>query len=219
MPLNNSLKDLDEKILRLALAALTRANTDVFYHDRGKEHHGVLAPLSAAHAGELLLKAIIAKEHPLLIFQSLTDTNPDKDVNLDWLLQHGKTHDFSKLPSILKACTGNSIPDPRSFEALRKVRNQVQHFLQPSDDLRDVAFEFIYKNIDPLLFEHFGEFAYQFHEDEFDDYIIGTLFVSEIRFSCESLEGISEIEPNEYLANCNSTYKKWAYEKMNRPSA
>lgn len=208
--MNEELRGIPDRILRLSLAALKRANTDAIFVDRGMEHRVLLAPLSAAHAGELLLKALIAKAHPLLIFRNLTESNKDQDIDLEWLLSKGQTHDFGKLPSLLRACTGIQIPDHKSFEELRKVRNQIQHFLPSTSALADISLEFIYKNIDPLLKEHFGLFAYQYHEDEFDDYVVAALLASELKFSTPSSPIFSEIDPLEELKNVSSEYRDWA---------
>jgi len=59
--------------------------------DPGNEHWDVISVLNAAHAGELFLKAIIAKEHPLLIFKDIfnLDDNQSEALGLRGLLQKG----------------------------------------------------------------------------------------------------------------------------------
>jgi hypothetical protein len=99
--MHESLKEIRTRILSLATDALTRANTDAAYFDPDKQHRISLAPLAAAHAGELLLKALIAKEHPLLLFKNISEKTTDDEIDLDWLVRNGRTHDFSRLPSVL----------------------------------------------------------------------------------------------------------------------
>ena len=189
-----SLTGLSERILELALSALRRANTDAVYFDYGMDHRESLAPLSAAHAGELLIKAIICKEHPLLIFKNLFDKSTSNDINLDWLLLNGQTHDFSRLPSLLWACIGENIPDRNSFDEIRVLRNQIQHFTMPNNrNLRLTSLKFIYSNIDHLLKQHFGLYAYNYHEDEFDYYIVQCLVSNDIRFSISPNVSLTEI--------------------------
>ena len=219
--MHDSLRGISTRILDLATDALTRANTDAVYFDRGMEHRKPLAPLAAAHAGELLLKALIAKEHPLLLFKNIGEKITDDEIDLDWLLKNGRTHDFLRLPSVLWATSGIVVPDIESFKRIAELRNQVQHFV----DVRDCNIEFdclnfIYSNIDPILNEHFGLFACQFHEDEFDDYVIGSLFSHQIKFTVPHDITLTEIDPYLYLKDASKTYKKWAYQalKLKPPS-
>ncbi len=213
--MHDSLKCLPARILQLATDALTRANTDAVYFDPGMEHRQSLAPLAAAHAGELLLKALIAGEHPLLLFKNIGENTTNDEINLDWLLKNGRTHDFSRLPSVLWAASGILIPDIVSFRRIAGLRNQVQHFVDDRD--ADVQFEclnFIYSNLDPMLYNHFGLFACRFHEDEFDDYIIGCLLSHQIKFTVPDDLTLTEIDPHECLRDASRKYKLWAYEAL-----
>ncbi len=206
-----SLIGISTRILGLATDALTRANTDAVYFDRGREHRLSLAPLAAAHAGELLLKALIAKEHPLLLFKNIGEKATNDEIDLEWLLKNGRTHDFSRLPSILWAASGIELPDVNSFRRIAELRNQVQHFLDVRD--ADVQFEclkFIYSNVDPMLKEHFGLCACQFHEDEFDDYVIGSLLSHRIKFTVPDDIKLTEIDPFLYLQDASKEYRAWA---------
>ncbi|MEM1237772.1 MAG: hypothetical protein AAGI10_12430 [Pseudomonadota bacterium] len=205
-----SLVGLSDKILGLATDALRRANTDAVFFDPGMEHRQTLAPLAAAHAGELVLKALIAREHPLLLFKNLGEKSTNDEINLDWLLAHGRTHDFSRLPSVLWASAGIELPNLDSFKRIAKRRNQVQHFLDNSQgDVQQECLDFIYGNLDPLLDEHFGLCACEYHEDQFPDYVIGCLLAHEIRFSVPTDLQLSEISPSEYLDNCSKNYRNW----------
>lgn len=133
--MHHSLRGISARILGLAIDALTRANTDAVFLDRGKEHRRSLAPLAAAHAGELLLKAMIAKEHPLLLFKNIGEKITNDEIDLNWLLKNGRTHDFCRLPSVLWATSGILVPDlesyknrgtPKSSAALRRC-TRYQH--------------------------------------------------------------------------------------------
>lgn len=214
--MHSSLKGISTRIRDLAMDALTRANTDAVYYDPGKEHRISLAPLAAAHAGELLLKALIAKEHPLLLFKNIGEKTTNDEIDLEWLLKYGRTHDFTKLPSVLWATSGIKIPDMDSFRRIAELRNQIQHFVDERNS--DVQFEclnFIYSNIDPMLNEHFGLVACEFHEDEFYDYVIGCLLSRQIIFTVPHDLTLNEIDPYEYLFDASDVYKKWAYEALN----
>lgn len=92
--MHKSLKQIQTRILTHATDALIRANTDAAYFDPYQQHRGSSAPLAAAHAGELLLKALIAREHPLLLFKNIGEKTTDDEIDLDWLIKNGRTHDF-----------------------------------------------------------------------------------------------------------------------------
>ena len=81
--MHESLKGISTRILGLATDELKRANTDAVYFDPGMEHRQSLAPLAAAHAGELVLKALIAKEHPLLLFKNIGEKTTNDEIDLD----------------------------------------------------------------------------------------------------------------------------------------
>jgi hypothetical protein len=214
--MHESLKEIRTRILNLETDALTRANTDAAYFDPDKQHRISLAPLAAAHAGELLLKALIAKEHPLLLFKNISEKTTDDEIDLDWLVRNGRTHDFSRLPSVLWAATGINIPDIGSFQRIAALRNQVQHFVDEREsDVRLECLNFIYSNIDPLLHEHFGLTACSYHEDEFHDYVMGCLLSCEIKFTVPPDFEFSEIDPCEYLTKASPDYKNWAYAALN----
>lgn len=213
-----SLHGISDRILHLAKGALKRANTDAVFFDPGMEHRNSLAPLAAAHAGELLIKALIAREHPLLLFKNIGEKATNDEIDLDWLLKNGRTHDFSKLPSILWASSGISLPHAESFKRISDLRNQVQHFVDSEEN--SVQFDclnFLYSNVDPLLSSHFGDFACQYHEDEFDDYVIGSLLSHEIKFTVPQNIIFTEIDPIDSLQGASKEYKDWAINALNIP--
>ena len=133
--MNQALKDIPDRILNLAMGALTQANTHAVYSDPGNEHWEHICVLNTAHAGELFLKAIIAKEHPLLIFKDIfnLDDNRGGLLDIETLIKRGRTHDFERLPQILWATTDKRIPNSTCFERLRLARNAIQHFCAPDE--------------------------------------------------------------------------------------
>lgn len=208
------LAEIPRRILGLARASLMHANTHAAFMDPGNEHWPLMAVLNAAHAGELFIKAIIAKEHPLLIFKDIPSLDSSNAVDLDFatLIKRGKTHDFEKLPQVLWATTGTRIPDLSCYERLRQTRNAIQHFCAPDDpQISEVSLEFIYKVIDPLIHEKFGLFAIEHHEDHDHgyDYLVGTLLRHGIRFSMPSDFKVSEIDIAEEIAGADEDFKVW----------
>lgn len=173
-----------------------------------------MSVLNTAHAGELFLKAIIANEHPLLIFKDLVtlDGNSAGELNLERLLAHGRTHDFEKLPQVVWATSGLRIPNPDCYERLRRARNAIQHFCPPEvSDLSALSLEFIYTILDPLIAEKFGIYAIEHHEDHTIgyDYVVACLLRRELRFSIPVDFTVTEINLDEEIAQASIPYRTW----------
>jgi hypothetical protein len=212
--MHDALKAIPDRILQLAIAALTQANTHAVYMDPGNEHWDQMSVLNAAHAGELFLKALIAREHPLLIFRDLFSLDDKRSdfLEIDHLLKSGRTHDFEKLPQVLWAVTGIRLPDMDSFDSLRRARNAVQHFCAPEDvNLSTTALKFIYRNIDPLIRDSFGIYAIEYHEDHSVsyDYVVQCLMGLNLKFSLPPDFYVTEIDLDAALRDCTSEYQEW----------
>jgi len=208
------LQQIPDRILTNAVGALTQANTHAVYFDPGNEHWEQMGVLHAALAGELFLKAIIAKEHPLLIFRDLyhLDQPQNVDISLDEIIENGRTYNFEHLPRLLWVATGERIADPDSFEKLRKARNSIQHFCLPDGiDLRALSLQFLYNNIDPLIQKHFGIYSIEYHEDHgiSYDYVVRCLIGHGLRFSVPPDFGVTEIDLEEELSSASKSYQKW----------
>ncbi|KFE33753.1 hypothetical protein [Thioclava atlantica] len=212
--MNPVLEKIPDRILKLALGALAQANTHAVYFDPGNEHWEYMSVLNAAHAGELVLKAIIAREHPLLIFNDIFKLDDERSDGLDLekLIRKGKTHSFEQLPKVLWAVTGIRTPNLECFDRLRKARNSIQHFCAPDDDdLRALSLEFLYTIIDPLLADCFGVYTIEYHEDPSVgyDYVVGALIAGEIRFTMPNDFDLSEIEVPKLLREASEDYRVW----------
>ena len=73
--MHESLTSIPDRILDLGLISLKQAVTrSALFHLNNAEADQI-SILNAAHAGELIIKAIIAHEHPLLLFKNLFDTS------------------------------------------------------------------------------------------------------------------------------------------------
>lgn len=96
----------------LGLGALAHANRHAAYAAMENPRWPELSVFQAAHAAELLIKARIAQEHPLLIFESLPRSTQAAGAHLDLddLFKQGRTFQWSDLPERLWAATGISIP-------------------------------------------------------------------------------------------------------------
>lgn len=219
--MNTEIEQIPHLILGLAKAALTQANMHAVYMDPGSEHWPLMSILNAAHAGELFIKAIIASEHPLLIFKDLfgLDDNKSDELDLQTLLIRGKTHDFEKLPQLLWTVTGQRIPNPDCYERIRRARNSVQHFIPPKNtDLSQLSLEFIYTIIDPLIAHHFNLYAIEYHEDHCIsyDYVVATLLRRQLRFSLPPDFEITEVDLREELQGASDNYRAWFRYELER---
>lgn len=215
------LREIPDRVLNLAKGALTQANTHAVYLDPANEHWQHICVLNTAHAGELFLKAIIACEHPLLIFKDIfrLDDNTGTPLDIETLIKRGRTHDFEKLPQILWAVTGKRLPNPTCFEKLRKARNSIQHFCVPDEqDFQDLSLEFIYTIIDPLISEAFDLCAIEFHEDHSVsyDYVVERLLRSELKFSVPDDFEITEVRIIQEIEGASKPYKNWLRAQMKR---
>jgi hypothetical protein len=203
------------------MGALTQANTHAVFADPGNEHWDFISIINTAHAGELFLKAVVAKQHPLLIFKDLFTLDDSKAELLDIssLIARGRTHDFEKLPQIVWATTGQRIPNMECFERLRRARNAIQHFCAPEEtDFRGLSLEFIYTVIDPLIAREFGLYAIEFHEDHSVgyDHVVGCLLRRCLKFTVPADFNLTEIRADEELAGADDEYRDWFERELNR---
>ncbi|MGY2919135.1 MULTISPECIES: hypothetical protein [Bradyrhizobium] len=218
---NKLLRQIPDRILTLAIGALAQANMHAVFADPGNEHWDFISVTNTAHAGELFLKAIIAKEHPLLIFKDLfsLDDNRADALDLLSLIKRGRTHDFEKLPQVLWVTTGQRLPNPDCFDRLRCARNSIQHFCAPEDeDFRALSLEFIYTIIDPLIRKNFGLYAIQYHEDHSVgyDYVVGCVVRHRLRFSVPSDFRVGEISLFEELEGADDEYRAWLAQELKK---
>ncbi len=206
------LKKVQRRILTTAVGALIQANHHAVFYDPGMDHWSQMGVLNAALAGELFLKAIIAKEHPLLIFRDLfqLDNPGNEDLTIEQLIERGRTYNFEHLPKLLWVAAGERLPHGQSFEALRKARNEIQHFCTPEDvDMRRLALEFLYYNIDPLINKHFDLYAIEYHEDHIGyDYLVECLIRHELLFSVPQNFKVGEIDLDEALREASNSYRE-----------
>jgi hypothetical protein len=205
----------------MATGALTQANTHAAYSDPGNEHWEHMCVINTAHAGELFLKALIAKEHPLLIFKDIFGLDDKKEglLDVETLIRRGRTHDFERLPQVLWATTDRRLPNPTCFQRLRLARNAIQHFCAPDQqDFRALSLEFIYTIIDPLIAEAFGMCAIEYHEDHSVgyDYVVNCLLRSELKFTVPDDFAITEINMTEALDGTSAAYASWVTDELGR---
>jgi len=117
-----------------------------------------------AQAAEILLKARIADEHPLLIFSKIpSQTSNQTRLSLADLLEKGRTFSYAELPDQLWATTGTQIENIKDYRAFGKLRNQIIHFsMTNQDDLDLKSLKYGLEILDPLIKGFWGTSVLEF---------------------------------------------------------
>jgi hypothetical protein len=188
---NPALKDIWKHMLDLGLGALAHANRHAAYAAMGNPKWPELSVIQAAHAAELIIKARIAEEHPLLIFEQLpklTKSAVGNQLDLDDLFRQGKTIQWSDLPDRLWASTGLAIPNRQRFDEFGKLRNGIQHFgPNPAQDPGEETLKFVFEVVDPIINECWQLCAIDYDEDDEPYvYFVHALINREIKFIVSS---------------------------------
>lgn len=166
----------------MATGVLAMANyTAHIYNSVGFGRWPEFSVIHAAHAVELIVKARIAEEHPMLLFK-----HPPKKLHSPDLedLLNSRTVDYRDLPHLYSATTGMPFPNVEEFNELGALRNRIQHFLPPPGvDFGGAALTGIYAVADPILQTCWGEYAIDFNEDDPPyDYLVAALISRRISF-------------------------------------
>ena len=163
------------------LALLGRAIVNVTFSEAGNPYAHAMGVVHAAHAAEIILKARIAEEHPLLIFTKLPkpDLQSKSVLSPARLLAEGRTLSYEELPDALWSATGYRLRKQPEFYAFGKLRNTITHLAVPQDDfLADKTFRFCFQVIAPAIwnfwkadiFDKIGEY-----DDGAEEYVVKQL--------------------------------------------
>lgn len=196
-----NLRNVYEHMITLGAGSLSHANYLAHFVD-SNSMWSQLGVLQAAHACEIFLKARLAQEHPLLIFESLPKSTADcvnKTTGLldfESLLQKGQTITYSELPEKVWAATGVKINNLELYKTFGKLRNSNQHFAAPKKDVSIQTSLFIYDVIDPFINSEWGMCAMDYCDDsEGYEYLIPVLASRGVNFIVsQSIDGgLSEL--------------------------
>jgi hypothetical protein len=164
------LRGVWENIRDLGLGAMQHALRLSLYFHEGNPKWPALSVLSAAHAAELLIKARIAYEHPLLIFDTTHKTQSGDALDFAVVASEGRTFQYNDLPARLWAATGIRVPRESEYRDFGKLRNIVQHFAEPDEDLSARTVRFVFDVIDPFIGEQWELFAVDYNEEHGEHY-------------------------------------------------
>lgn len=161
--MNENLVNIASDMKELGLAALAHVNNARLTEDKWS---GILAVLQTAHAMEILAKARIAEEHPLLLFDEYPRLPKENnqlvdDLTLDQLAEKGKTIEWSNIIKMLWVTADIKTIDRDAFHNFGKIRNNIQHFGVVSTDSVSylTSLSFIYSVIDPFINECWNLYA------------------------------------------------------------
>ena len=220
-----SLRQIPERIFNLGLSAVSEMNFKcTFGSGPGSDldHYDYYCAIHAMHAAELLLKTIIALEHPLLIFSNTEKLNvPNNGINdlsIDQLLEKGITHDAAKIPTILWAACNKTF-DTNNFEKVRKFRNKIQHFSVPTDEknMRATCLKLLHEDVGKILHDVIGiNTIYYIPDEDQWDYFFSALIRYEVKFIMDADVCVSECDIKGELSSTSDDYKQWFHKEANR---
>lgn len=168
----------------LGLGALTHATWHATTMSFENPYWPELSVLQAAHAAEILIKAIIAQTDHLLIFENIPKSFDKNNTSLSLLYETGRTYQYHKLPEILFKHTGIEIEKPEAYRAFGRLRNAIQHFSPPPDtDFGLESIRFIFEVIEPLINKSWGLFAIDYNEESDEiQYLVEYLISNQVLF-------------------------------------
>lgn len=101
--MNPELSKISNHMFNLGTSALAHANWHANYMNFENDMWPELSVLQAAHAAEILIKARIAEEHPLLIFEQVPRSTQVNDMTLGFKHLFEKAKKFN-IRIYLKDC-------------------------------------------------------------------------------------------------------------------
>lgn len=123
-----------------------------------------LCVIHMAQAAEILLKARIADDDLLSIFENIRGNNVDPtSLSLANLIEDGYTYSYDRLPNQLVKTTGISFGDSTEYRNFGKLRNQLVHFsLLNQTDLDIATLKYGLEILDPLVESFWGKSVLDF---------------------------------------------------------
>jgi hypothetical protein len=134
------------------LHVLGKSIVDATFAEIANPYAHAMSVVRCAHASELVIKARIAEEHPLLILERLPKpTDNNQSLGIDALLSDGRTIGYNDLPTALWAATGHTIEPEQDFQRFGRLRNTIMHLAVPDVDLAFETLNFTFTIIEPLV--------------------------------------------------------------------
>jgi hypothetical protein len=161
------------------LSMLGRAIYDVTFSELSAPFAHALAVVHGAHGAEIVLKARIAEEHPLLMFSKLPkQSTTTGNLTIAELFEHGRSFDYYDLPDLLWAATGHRMERLDDFKKFGELRNQIVHLAVPEIDLVKTTLSFCIEVMEPILDNFWKESAIPYAE-QWDDALVSDGYLLE----------------------------------------
>ena len=178
--MNPETKQVSQHMKEFGLHILGRAIYDATFNEMMRPFAHMLSVVHAAHGAEILIKARIAEEHPLLIFKSYPKSNTTKDVlSIKELFKYGRTLMYSELPEVLWATTGYRIKELDRYLKFGELRNIIIHFsADPDCEASTETLKFALEVLDHIVQDFWGE-SLIYYSQEWDDAIISDGYLQE----------------------------------------
>lgn len=161
------------------LNLLGRAIHDATFNEMCQPFARASAVTFAAQAAEILIKARIAEEHPLLIFSKLpSQTSTQDTLTIAELFESGKSYAYEELPNLLWATTSMRLEGLEEYKNFGRLRNKIMHFAVPDIELANETLRFSINVMEPLIEKFWNVSALQYAED-WDDAIVSEGYLKE----------------------------------------
>jgi hypothetical protein len=201
-------REVAEHMKEFGLHVLGRAIYDATFNETMRPFAHALSITHAAHATEILLKAKVAEEHPLLIFSRLPKpSTTDRELTVSELFEYGQSCNYHELPDLLWATTGIRIDRLQEFLEFGKLRNKIIHFAVPNIELADETLKFVINVLDPLIEKFWGLSGIPYSV-EWDDAIISDGYLGErlIRIGIHIDERLRRIMGSDSASNAQKLF-------------
>jgi hypothetical protein len=155
------------------LSMVAKGIVNATFSEHGNPYSHAMGLVNVANGFEILIKAKIVEEHPLLVFNKIPKEThlTDGNIKFDDLLEHGQTIMYSELPERLWATTGYKIEPINLFNEFGKIRNQIIHFAIPQIALNDITLKFTFKVIEKAINDWWDITILDYAQDYDDDYL------------------------------------------------
>ena len=165
-------KEISTHMKEFGFNIIGRAIHDATFAEIMRPFAHILSVVHTAHGAEIIIKARIAEEHPLLIFKDYPKSNKTTGMlSIKELLEDGRTLIYSELPEVLWASTGYRIQQLKRYQEFGKLRNRIIHFAAPNVDASTETLKFIFELLDPIVIDFWNESIVDYSEN-WDDAII-----------------------------------------------
>jgi hypothetical protein len=152
------LRDIPIYMRDFALHAMGKSLVESVFSQYTNPYSHAIAVVHCAQGAELILKARIAFEHPLLIFEKLPKaTGDNQPITASALFDNARTVTYSSLPDLLWAATGVNIPDRAIYDSYGRLRNSIVHLGTPQENMSERTLNFAFRVMEPLVKEFWSE--------------------------------------------------------------